>query len=319
MHRPVRAAGLHLAAAGLLASLSIGPVLAQTAPPSAATPLAANAPAANDPILAKVNGEPIRLSDVQAAAAGMPPAVQSMPPQTLFPMLLRQMIDDQALLLQARRDGLDKDPDIQKQMREASDQTLETALLRKEIAPLVTEATVRARYDADVAKNKGQEEVHARQIVVADEATARSIIAQLAKGAAFEDLWKQYDTNHDAGANGSGAVKGAVPAKGGDMGFFKKSELPPEFAKVEFALQPGQVTRTPLHSQYGWHVIQVLERRPVPVPTFEQAAPELQQAMIHEALQKVTAQARAQVKIETFNPDGSPARATDSAEPPPNK
>jgi peptidyl-prolyl cis-trans isomerase C len=310
----VRAAVRHLVAACLLAPFCAAPALAQSAAPTAAP-----ATAANDPILAKVAGEPIHLSDVQTAAESLPPQMQGMPPQTLFPMLLRQMIDDRALQAQARKDGLDKDPAVQRQMTEASDQALETALLRKEIAPLVTEATLHARYDADIAGKPAEQEVHARQIVVADEATAKSIIAQLAKGASFDELWKKYDTNHDAASNGAGGMKGAGATKDGDMGFFKQSELPPEFAKVELALQPGQVTPAPVHSEYGWHVIQVLERRPVPVPTFEQAAPELQQKMIHEALQKVAADARAKVAIETFNPDGSPARATDSAEPPPNK
>lgn len=302
----IRAAARPVVALCMSWALSLAPLPA----------LSATATATNDPIVAKVNGQPIFMSDVRAAAESLPPQMHNMPPQTLLPMLLRQMIDDRALLVQARKDGLQNDPAIQKQMTDASDQALETALLRKEIAPLVTEATVRARYQSDIAGKPAEQEVHARQIVVKDEATAKSIIDQLNKGTAFDDLWKKYDTNHDAAqaTNAPGAS-----GKDGDMGFFKRSELPPEFASVEFALQPGQVTQAPVHSEYGWHVIQVLERRAVPVPTFEQAAPELQQKMIHEALQQVSAQARAQVKIETFNPDGSPTRATDSAEPPPSK
>ncbi len=109
----------------------------------------------------------------------------------------------------------------------------------------------------------------------------RQIIAQLNKGADFAALSKQY--SKDPGA----------AQQGGDLGWFKKDEMVPEFADAAFALQPGQIDQTPVHTQFGWHVIQVLERRTDPPPSFEQASQELRQKMIQEAVQKAVAQARA--------------------------
>jgi len=281
------------------AALTSGLALAQTTP--------APAPAAPDPVVAKVDGQPILLSDVKDAAKSLPPNAQAMPPQTLLPMLLDQMIDGRALVAEARRTGLDKDPAVQRQVEAAEDQALETALLHKAIGPLVTEAAVRARYDADIAGKPGVEEVHARHILVPDEATAKQIIADLDKGADFAALSKQY--SKDPGA----------AHQGGDLGFFKKDEMVPEFADAAFALQPGQIDQTPVHTQFGWHVIQVLERRTDPPPSFEQASQELRQKMIQEDVQQAVAHARAGVKVEKFNLDGSPIRATDNAEPPPAK
>jgi peptidyl-prolyl cis-trans isomerase C len=217
------------------------------------------------------------------------------------------LIDGQALVVEAQKTGLDKDPAVKRQMQEAADRALETALLHKQIGPLVSEAAVRARYEKDIAGKQGEEEVHARHILVADEATAKKIIAELDKGADFAALSKQY--SKDPGA----------AQQGGDLGFFKKDEMVPAFADAAFALQPGQITQTPVHTQFGWHVIQVLERRRAPPPTFEQASAELRQKMVQDYVQQAVAKAVAGVTVERFNMNGSPVRATDSAVPPPSK
>ena len=118
---------------------------------------------------------------------------------------------------------------MQRQVAAAEEQALETALLHKEIAPLVTEAAVRARYDQQIAGKPGVDEVHARHILVPDEATAKQVIAELNKGGDFAALSKQY--SKDPGA----------AQQGGDLGWFKKDEMVPEFANAAFALKPGQV------------------------------------------------------------------------------
>ncbi|HUB49190.1 MAG TPA: peptidylprolyl isomerase [Acetobacteraceae bacterium] len=260
-----------------------------------------------DPVVAKVGDQTILLSDVQAAAQTLPHNAQEMPPAQLYPVLLDQMIDGLALVAEAKRTGMDKDPAVQREVAMAEDRALETAVLHKLIAPQITEAAVRARYDSTIAGKPGEEEVHARHILVPDEATAKTIIDQLNKGADFAALSKQY--SKDPGAS----------QQGGDLGWFKKSEMVPEFADAAFSLKPGQIDQTPVHTQFGWHVIQVLDTRQAPAPTFEQAAPELRQAMIQEYVQQAVAKARAQVTVQKFNPDGSPVRATDSAQPPANK
>ena len=91
----------------------------------------------------------------------------------------------------------------------------------------------------------------------------------------------------------------------------------PEFATVAFALKPGEISQTPVKSQFGYHVIKVEERRDAPPMPFEQARDQIRQSIIQEGIQGVIKTARAGLKIETFNPDGSVKRATDTAEPPP--
>lgn len=293
----VGAAARPVVVACLLGVLAAAPAMAQ----------APAAPADSDPVVAKVDDQAIHLSDVKDAAEGLPQSAHSMPPQTLYPMLLDQMIDGRALVAQARRSGLDKDPAVRRAVAVAEERALETAVLHRAIGAKLTDEAVRARYDADLAGKPGEEEVHARHILVPDEATAKQIIAELAKGGDFAALSKQY--SKDPGA----------AHQGGDLGFFKKNEMVPEFADAAFQLQAGQTGQTPVHTQFGWHVIQVIERRRAAPRSFEEARDELRQRMIQEFVQKAVASARAEVKVEKFNLDGSPIRATDRAEPPPAK
>ncbi len=269
-----------------------------------ASPGRAQPPA--DPVLATVNGQAIHLSDVQEAAQALPQA-RTMPPQQLYPILLDQLIDARALLAKAQAAGLDKDPDVEHTMQVAQERALESALLSRAVRPQVTEAAVKARYDAEYAGKTGEEEVHARHILVPDEATAKKIIEQLQKGGDFAALSAQYSKD-------PGAAK-----QGGDLGFFKKGDMVPEFSAVAFSLKDNEISPEPVKTQFGWHVIQVLGHRNADVPSFDQEKDHLRQTMVQDAIQKEVEAARATVKVERFNLDGSPVRATDSAEPPPAK
>jgi peptidyl-prolyl cis-trans isomerase C len=261
--------------------------------------------AQDDPVVAKVDGKPIHLSELKDAVQTLPENMRALPPPALYPMLLDQMIDARALVSEAHKTGLDKDPVVRRQVAAAEDRALQTAVLSKDVGPTITDAAVRARYDQEVAGKPGDEEVHAKHILVDNEADAKKIIADLKGGADFAALAKQYSKDP------SGAQQG------GDLGFFKKDEMVPEFAAAAFALEPGQVSQTPVHSQFGWHVILLVERRNAEPPSFDKARDELRQKMIQEGVQKAVAKARASVAVEKFNMDGSPARATDQAEPPP--
>ena len=213
----------------------------------------------DDPILAKVGGQDIHLSDLKSAAETLPPQARAMPPQQLFPMLLEQMIDAQALLIEAEKIGLNKDPDVQRTMRLAQERALESAMLNKVVRPQVTEEAVKARYDQDYAGKPGETEVHARHILVPDEATAKKVIAELKKGGDFAALSKQY--SKDPGA----------AQQGGDLGFFKKTDMVPEFANAAFELKDKDITPVPVKTQFGWHVIQTLEHRTSQPPPFDQS------------------------------------------------
>jgi peptidyl-prolyl cis-trans isomerase C len=93
----------------------------------------------------------------------------------------------------------------------------------------------------------------------------------------------------------------------------------PEFSADAFALKDNEISSTPVHTQFGWHVIQTLEHRTAAPPTFEQSRDQLRQKMISEAVRNVLTRAQADVTVERFNLDGTPAKATDQAVPPGTK
>jgi peptidyl-prolyl cis-trans isomerase C len=263
----------------------------------------AQAQAPADPVVARVSGVEIRVSDVSEAAQGLPAEYRSMPQNVLIPMLTDQLIDRAAVVAMARRAGLDKEPTVARAVARAVDEALENAQMRRDIEPTLTDAALRERYVRDVAGKEGEVEVHARHILLGNEADAVKAIAEIKKGGDFAAIAKERSSDPGAG-------------QGGDLGFFKKADMVPEFAEVAFALKAGEISEKPVKTQFGWHVIKVEERRAAPPPSFEQSQEPLRQALIQEGVMKLLAAARAGVVIERFNADGSVRKATDDAMPP---
>jgi peptidyl-prolyl cis-trans isomerase C len=104
--------------------------------------------------------------------------------------------------------------------------------------------------------------------------------------------------------------------EGGDLGFFRRGDMVPEFAEAAFALQPGQVSENPVRSPFGWHVIKVEERRQAAAPRFEEVAQAIRQQLLEAEVQAAVERARGAAQVERFNLDGSAPRPTDTAEPP---
>jgi peptidyl-prolyl cis-trans isomerase C len=245
-------------------------------------------------VVAKVGSDEIHASELSDAAQTLPEELRGMPPQMLYPMLLDQMVDRRAIVIEARKEGLANDPAVKRQVARATDTAMQNLLLTRAIAPTLTDEAIKARYDRDYAGKPGEEEVHAQHILVPDEDKAKAIIAELKGGKDFAELAKENSTDPSAKTNN------------GDLGFFKKTDMLPEFAGVAFALKPGEITQTPVKTRFGWHVIKLVERRAAPPPEFDQVKEEIRQSMIQEGVSKVLAQAKQGLTVQKFNQDGSP-------------
>jgi peptidyl-prolyl cis-trans isomerase C len=288
--------GAALAGVAIAQDSTQAPAAAPTAPAPAAAPATAQAPEAKaDPVIATVGGADIRMSDLRAALAGLPEDYRKLPLPQLYPMLREQLVDRKAVALMARKEGMQNDPQVQRALARSEDAVLENALLHREIEPTITEDKVKARYEATIAGKPGEQEAHARHILVDSEDEAKKLIAELKGGADFAKLAKEH--SKDPGS-----------ADGGDLGWFKKDAMVPEFANAVFAMKPNEISDKPVHTQFGWHVIQVLGFRQAPPPSFEEARDQIRQQMIEEGVRKVVAQAREGLKVELFNPDGSPQK-----------
>jgi peptidyl-prolyl cis-trans isomerase C len=216
-----------LLAAPLLAS---GLALAQPAPAPAPTP----APAGN-PVVARVEGVEIRLNEVQDEVRRLPDELRGMPPGMLLPLLLDQMITQKAIIAAARTAGLDREPEVQARIRRAEEEALQQALLTREIAPQLTEEALRARYGREVANRPAEEEVRARHILVANEADARTALAEARRpGADFAEIARRRSS-------------GPGSREGGDLGFFKRGDMIPEFAEAPSRCVPARSARPGAH------------------------------------------------------------------------
>lgn len=311
--RPLRLAVLCCAAAAIA-----GPALAQpqnpAQPPAPAakpaakpsTPPAGQAPAAQkpaakppvqaapkDPIIATVNGVPVRLSELEVAQQSLPPQYRNMPLQAVFPALLDRIVDSKLVVQEGKKSKVTEDPAYKKRLAFVEEQVLQDFWIQREIARKVTADKLRQRYEERLKSLPSEEEVHARHILVATEDEAKALIAEIKKGAAFDKLAKDKSTDKASGA------------EGGDLGWFKKSDMVKEFADAAFDLKKGAMTETPIKTQFGYHVIQVEDRRKAPPPAYEELAEQLREEMAREAVTAELDLLRSRAKIEKFNIDGS--------------
>ncbi|HET6519063.1 MAG TPA: peptidylprolyl isomerase [Geminicoccaceae bacterium] len=273
----------------------------QPAPPERAAPEGQVAtqgqPAAGDPVVATVDGREIHQSEVVAAAQDLPQQLQQLPMQMVYPVLLDRLIDSHLLSGEAERRNLADEPEVaetvETAMSRAREQVLRESLVRREIEAGVTEDRLRARYDEMKQRDDfTYEEVKARHILLEDEAKAREVIERLAGGADFAELANEYSTGPSA-------------ERGGDLGYFRREQMVPEFADAAFGLQPGEHTKEPVKSQFGFHVIKVEDRRQVE-PSFAETAPQLQQEVARDVVTDLLEGLREGARIQRFNLDGTP-------------
>lgn len=303
-------ARLPLAALLLASATLLGPASAAAQAP--APPAPAPAGEAN-PVIARVNGEEIRLEEVIAAAAeAMPPELRAVPPAMLramlppqvFEQLVDRAITDRAMVQAARAAGLDREEELRRRLRQLEENELRDALLRREVLPRLTEEALRARFEREQAGRAPEEEVRARHILVASEQEARAILQEIQRGGSFEEVARRRSTDPAA-------------RNGGDLGFFRRGDMVPEFAAAAFALQPGQVSPAPVRTQFGWHLIRVEERRVSRGPSFEDSREALRQQAIEEEVAAAVQRVRAAARIERVEPPAEAAPAAPQPEPPP--
>ena len=284
---PVRLLSLGLGAA-LLAGFALHPARAETVAEFLKQPVAAS-----DPVVARVDTNEIHRSDLVTALTSMPPQVQQMQMSQIYPLLIDRMVDIKLIANAGRAAGLASDPAVKRKVAEAEDRAIQEAYLDGKVKKQVTDDAIRKKYQEELSSNPPEDEVHARHILVAKEEDAKAIIAQLQKGADFAALAKQKSTD--------GSAK-----EGGDLGFFSHDEMVPEFADAAFAMKPGEVSKVPVKTQFGFHVIKVEERRKQEAPSFDQAKEEIAGELQQELTQAAVQDLRAKAKVERFDIEGKP-------------
>ncbi|EAV45871.1 hypothetical protein SIAM614_24667 [Stappia aggregata IAM 12614] len=265
MRRPAQALAVSLLA------LSLGSTVLSAAEP--------------DDVVAKVGDTEITEADLAFAAQDLGKELQRFPPAQWRKLLLDVMVDMELMAHAAREEGLDKDPDFQRQLDFLKLRALRNAYLAQKIDGEVTDEEVQAAYDKEFADFEGAEEINARHILVKDKAEAEAIIAELDGGADFAELAREKST-------------GPSGPNGGSLGYFAKGQMVPPFEAAAFALEPGTYTKEPVETQFGWHVIKLEDKRRQEKPAFEEVANGLRQQLMRERYDARMAELKDQVAVE---------------------
>ena len=281
---------------GLLSTAALGMALTLMT----ALPLRAD----DNPVLAKVNGSEIRQSDVTAAEKDIGASLAQLDPASRQASVVQLLIDLKLVAKAAEDKKIADSEDFKKKLAFARNRLLMDNLLAEEGKAATTDDAMKKVYEDAAKQITSEQEVRARHILVPTEEEAKKVEDELKKGADFAELAKKE--SKDPGAS-----------DGGDLGFFTKEQMVPEFSKVAFALEPGKIS-DPVKTQFGWHIIKVEEKRARKAPDFDQVKPQLEQLVTRKAQTDYVAKLRQEAKIE--RPDkAAPAAPAESKMAPPKK
>jgi len=246
-----------------------------------------------DRVVAVVNGEDIRFEEVVGFVQSLPEKYRQVPLAQLYPHVIDQLVSRKLVAAVAVKEGLDTNEDYMRRRAVMQERLLQEIYMKQHIDEALTEERLRARYDETIGGKSGDAEVHARHILLKTEEEAKAVVVEVTGGADFAEVAKAKSTGPSA-------------SKGGDLGFFKRGDMVPPFADMAFSLKAGEVSKTPVKTQFGWHVIKVEERRETPPPSFEDSVAELRQGMVAEIAREVIEKSREGAEIKRFNLDGTP-------------
>jgi peptidyl-prolyl cis-trans isomerase C len=240
-------------------------------------------------VLARVNGAEITDDDVKIALEDIG---QSLPQQIEGPArqayILDYLIDAKLVAQKAEADKMGQSPEFAKKVAYYRDKVLMEDLLGKVAKDAASDAAIQKTYD-DVAKQqKPEEEVRARHILVESEPDAQAALKRVKAGEDFAKVANEM--SKDPGS------------KGGELGWFTKERMVPEFAEAAFKMQPGQIS-DPVKSQFGWHVIQVEERRQKQFPPLDQVRDQVTRYVVQKSQSELILKLREDAKVERTEPE----------------
>jgi peptidyl-prolyl cis-trans isomerase C len=235
--------------------------------------------------LAVVNGKPVPSSRVEVLKQQVERSGRPVTPEVLA-QIKEELVAREIFMQEAKKRGLDATEDYKNQLELAR----QTILIRELFADFqkknpVTDADIQAEYDKFVAANGGKE-YRARHILVEKEDEAKALIADIKKGAKFEDLAKKASKDPGSGANG------------GDLDWAAAGSYVPEFSGAMVKLDKGQMTDTPVKSQFGFHIIRVDDVREAQLPKLEEVKPQIAQQLQQQKLSGFQESLRAKAKIQ---------------------
>ncbi|WP_025900025.1 peptidylprolyl isomerase [Sneathiella glossodoripedis] len=226
---------------------------------------------ANDKVVATVDGSEIRESDVRRVYDSLPPQYKQAPFALIKTQLVEQLVNMRIIQNAAKEQEFDKQSEFSDRVADVKDQLLQEYYIQKKIDAAVTEDALKAEYDKATSEFVPAKEVHARHILLENEEKAKEVIELLEGGGNFIELAKEHST-------------GPSGPNGGDLGYFEKERMVPEFAEAAFAMEVGSFSKEPVQTQFGWHVIYVEDSRDTSPPAYDDMKETLKQTLTNQTV-----------------------------------
>jgi peptidyl-prolyl cis-trans isomerase C len=234
-------------------------------------------------VVAELNGSAITFGEIAEFQKGIPNAAE-METSAILPRLIEFYIDQKLMIAAAKGRGLEKDPQVQEQLARLEGELVRQAYLRDEISDRVNDDTIRAAYDKSMETYVQDREIRARHILVKTEDEAEALLRELSDGVNFEDLAREKST-------------GPSGPSGGDLGYFTMGTMVPEFSQAAFALEVGEITPSPVQTDFGWHIIKVEDKRLKARPTFDDMRAQIRNELSDKAVEEVLTELRGRAMI----------------------
>jgi peptidyl-prolyl cis-trans isomerase C len=245
---------------------------------------------AQDSVVAKINGKTITEADMKLAEAEIGSDLGTLPEPTKRRVLVEFLIENQLFADAAEGQNLASGAAFNERLQYWRRRALRDAYFDTTVRNTINEAEARKLYEGMVGAAKPEEEVSARHILVESKDKARELYEKLAHGSDFAQLAKEH--SKDPGSKD----------QGGQLGFFTRGQMVPQFEEAAFKLGKGEVGE-PFQSQFGWHIVRVDDRRQRPVPRFEAIKDRVVADMIHKKAQQIAGDLRGKAQIEYIDPE----------------
>jgi peptidyl-prolyl cis-trans isomerase C len=242
--------------------------------------------AQESPVVATIDGQPLTEADLAMTLQDLGDQFARVPDDKKRAAALQALIEIRLVSAKARANGAEEDEAFKRQLSFITDRMLHQALIDSEVAGKITDADIRARYDKEIADRPAENEVKARHILVKTEDEARKLIADLDGGAEFEKLANEHTTDPSG------------KSTGGDLGYFGAGMMVPEFEKAAFELAPGSYTKSPVQTQFGFHIIKVEDKRAKQPPEFDAVKDQVRSIVIRERYLELVEGMRKAAKVE---------------------
>ena len=257
---------------------------------------------AKDVVIATVDGEQILSSQILQAFQQLPRQHRQRGLRAVYGQLLEELINGRLLTIHGRLNNLAGDPEVKTAVKVAEDSIIGRVYLNRLVKQSITEEKLKARYDELARNTPSRPEVWARHILVPTEDEAKEVVKMIKGGQPFEEVAKVHS-------------KDSAGPQGGDLGYFRQSDMVKPFADRAFAMKPGEMTETPIKTEFGWHIIKVEDRRNSTVPPFTQVRPKITRDLGRLLTVEILTSARGAAKIERFTLEGQPLPPPSVAKP----